>query len=117
MFNNLTNFGYQRSAKEAVGFYIAYLVLFLFAGVILTVVGALITSPNNPFEFGVLIGSIVASISSLGVSFLILKEKKLLGNFGCILLFLLSGLLAFFVGGIVGLIPAAYLTTKPTNRN
>ncbi|RPJ75173.1 MAG: hypothetical protein EHM20_09395 [Alphaproteobacteria bacterium] len=68
---------------------------------------------NNTYNFGLIIGNVVAIVFSLGVSFLILKEKNLLGNFGFILLALLSGLLAIFLGGFGGLIPAAYLTTKP----
>lgn len=70
---------------------------------------------NDDYNFGLIIGNIVAVIVSLGVSFLVLKEKKLLGNFVFILLALLSGLLAIFLGGLGGLIPAAYLTTKPAN--
>ena len=57
---------------------------------------------------------VVAGISS-GISFLILEEKKLLDNFGFILLALLAGLIALFFGGLGDLIPAAYLTTRPAS--
>jgi len=112
IFNNLTDFGYQRSTKEAIGFYIAYLFLIIIFGVFLAF-GLSAIVQNNTYNFGLIIGNVVAIVFSLGVSFLILKEKNLLGNFGFILLALLSGLLAIFLGGFGGLIPAAYLTTKP----
>lgn len=67
------------------------------------------------YNLGIIIGNIVAIVVSIGVSFLILKEKNLLGNLGFVLLALFSGILAAFFGGLGGLIPAAYLTTKPAN--
>jgi hypothetical protein len=67
------------------------------------------------YNLGLIIGNIVAIVVSLGVSFLILKEKNLLGNFSFVLLAFFSGVLAIFLGGLGGLIPAAYLTTKPAN--
>jgi hypothetical protein len=114
IFNNLTDLGYQRSTKEAIGFYIAYLFLIIIIGLLL-VFGLSAIVQNNTYNFGLVIGNIVAIVISLGVSLLILKEKRLLGNFGFVLLALLSGLLAIFLGGLGGLIPAAYLTTKPSN--
>ncbi|MBU0569816.1 hypothetical protein KKB40_03470 [Patescibacteria group bacterium] len=80
-------------------------------GAIFAGVGVLVTQ-NDTFDFGLRIGNIIAIIISIGLSFLILKEKKLLSNFGFILLALLSGLLALFIGGLGGLIPAAFLTTR-----
>ena len=67
---------------------------------------------NNTYDFGLRVGNIIAVITSSGVSFLILKEKNVLGNFGLILLALLSGFMALYLGGLVGLIPAAYLSTR-----
>ena len=114
MFKNLTSLGYQRSTKEAFGFYLAYLVLIMIVGAMLA--GTLgVAMQNNTFDFGLRVGSVIAAIASTGVSFFILKEKKLLGNFSFILLALLAGLLALFIGGLGGLIPAAYLTTRPAS--
>jgi hypothetical protein len=115
MFKELTNFGYQRSAKEAFGFYIAYLSsIMFFCGILGTIVE--ITVKNSiAYLIGLKIGIIIAVIVSIGLSFFILKEKKLFGNFGFILLALLSGLLALKIGGMGGLIPVAYLTSKPVN--
>ncbi len=73
--------------------------------------------PGVAYEAGFRVGNIGAIIICPLLSFLILKEKKLLNNFGLIILAILSGLIAVFVGAIGGLIPIAYLTTRPTNTN
>lgn len=114
MFKNLTNFGYQRNAKEAVGFYIAYLVLnAIIAGVFAFVIS--LAKAGSLFNFGISVGSSSAIIFCFGLSLSIAKEKGLLRNFGVILLIFLSGLLAMFVGGLGGLLPTAYLSTKQNN--
>jgi hypothetical protein len=118
IFNNLTEFGYQRSTKEAIGFYIAYFFLLIIIGALLALVlGSTIQNATYAYGYGLIIGNIVAIIASLVISFLILKEKNLLGNTGFILIALLSGVLALFFGALGGLIPAAYLTTKSANRH
>lgn len=114
IFNNLADFSYRRNTKEAIGFYIAYLFLTIVPGIVLALaLGSIMW--NDTYGFGLTVGNIVAVVVSLGVSFLILKEKNLLGNSGFILLALLSGVLAIIFGGLGRLIPAAYLTTKPAN--
>ncbi len=111
MFNRLTDFGYKRTGIQAVGFYLAYLLLVI---VIAVAAGsATATATNNiTFDFGFHIGNIVAIVSSLLLSFVVLSKKKLFSNFGYILLAVLSGVLAAFGGGLIGLIPAAYFSTK-----
>jgi len=111
MFKNLTDFSYKRTGKEALGFYLAYLLLIVLIGVLSGVVSALASGQQN-YELGFRIGNIIAILSCLGLSFAVLSKKNLMNNFGFILLALLSGLLAFIGGGLVGLLPAAYLTTK-----
>lgn len=107
MFKNLTDFSYKRNLKEAIGFYLAYLLL----GVILGgIAGALFVSQG--FNQGVRVGTIVSIILSLVISGLLLKEKNLFRNFSYILLALLSGILAAFGGSLLGLIIPAVITTK-----
>jgi hypothetical protein len=111
MFKNLTNFSYKRTVKEALGFYLAYLFLIMILG---GLVGGFLgmIEKDGGFDLGVRIGTTFAVIFSVSLSFLILGKKKLLNNFGFILLALFSGLLAVFIGGLGGLIPAAYMTTR-----
>ncbi len=55
-------------------------------------------------------GGVFAVLICFGVSFGILNKKKL-DSFGLIVVSLLSGLGAILGGGLLGLIPTAYLTT------
>jgi len=114
MFKNLTKFGYQRSPKEAIGFYIAYLAAIFLIGMILGAVGDL-AIPGFTLDAALRMGNALAIVISLGLSFLILKEKKLLGNLGYMLIGLLGGVIAIFLGGLGGFIFVAYLTTRPSN--
>ncbi len=111
MFANLTVFSYKRDLKEAVGFYIFYLILVALLGGLLAGVFGLIIG-NDSFEAGLWFGTVVAMIFSLVLSFLILYKKNLLGNFVYILIALASFLLPLLGGGLLGLIPVAYLSTK-----
>jgi uncharacterized membrane protein len=117
MFNKLTDFSYKRSAMEALGFYIAYFILIVIgAGVLGGVVGAMVQNTDTAYDLGIRVGTIVAVISSITISFLILKGKNLSDNLGFLILALLSGAIAIFVGALGGLIPAAYLTTRPKGK-
>jgi len=121
MFKNLTNFSYKRNWKDAIGFYLAYLLLAVILGMI---AGGLtgILMPSNATTFsqgfnqglhqGVQIGTIVAVIYCLIISGLLLWQKKLYKNFGFILLALLSAFLAVFGASLLGLIIPAIITTK-----
>lgn len=112
MFSNLVNFGFKRNFIQAVGFYIAYLVLTILVAVLLAAVIGMATGNSESFEFGLMIGNVSAILVILGLSYLILDEKNLLRSFPFILLSLIAGVLAYFGGGMLGLIPIAYLTTR-----
>ncbi len=118
MFNNLFDFSYTRSIKEAIGFYIAFLFLFMLLGGILGGVSTIVfgVSEEEAFDFGVKIGSVLGVVLTLVLAAVVLHAKKLYTHFGYIVLGLLSGVLAIFVGGIGGLIPVTYLTTRPASK-
>ena len=111
MFKHLTTFSYKRNWKEAIGFYIAFLILGLVLGGIAAVFGGA-SSGNATFNEGVKIGALVSIIYCLLISGLLLKEKRLFKNFVYILLALVSGLLAGLGGGLLGMIIPAFLTTR-----
>jgi len=111
MFKNLTDFSHKRSGKEAFGFYLAYLVLIMLLGGLLGGIMGLVMGGGS-FELGLRLGNLTAVLVVLGLSFAVLAKKNLMGNFGMILVAVVSGLLAFLGGGLLGLIPTAYLTTK-----
>lgn len=115
MFKHLTNFGYTRTANQAIGFYVAYLLLTIVAAGLLAGTLGVLTG-NDSFQFGARIGAFTAIVVSVLLCFVILKQKHLLNNFGYILLALIAGVVAFFAGGLGGLIPAAYLTTRKATK-
>lgn len=116
MFKNLTDFSFKRSLLQACGFYLAYLLLgIILGGIIGGLAGALFVKENTfqaGYEIGSRFGLFVAIAYSVGVGFLVLIRKRLLGNFLFLILALLGGILALVGGGFLGLIPAAFLTTR-----
>jgi hypothetical protein len=115
MFAHLFEYGFQRTGMQALGFYIAHLILLiLLAGMIggFTALGY----GANGFEEGKMIGertgTIVAVIASMTLSFVVIWKKHLWRPVP-IAFALLSGLLGFVGGGILGLIPVACITTIP----
>ena len=111
MFKKLTEFNHKRTSKEALGFYLAYLLLIVILSALIGGIFGLVIGEGS-IELGMRLGGFVAVVVCLVISFMLLSKKNLMYNFGMLLLALLSGLLAFFGGGILGLIPVAYLSTK-----
>ena len=119
MFKKLTDFAHKRTALEAIGFYLAYLVLGILLGVLFAVIFGILAgvTQEKAYDTGVLTGSVVALVFSIGLPIMILQQKKQLNNFGYILLIALAGVLAVFAGCLAGLIPAAFLTTRTKKKS
>lgn len=115
MFKNLLSFETQRTALQALGFYIAYLIVTMLMGGIISGATGIATN-NGSFEFGARIGAVLAIIICLTLSITVVAKKKQLKSFVYLLCIILSGGLALFLGGIGGLIPTAYLTTIPSQH-
>jgi hypothetical protein len=112
MFKRLSDFGYTRTFREAVGFYLAYLLLLIIAGAVAAYLFGGVNTFNN-FYAGVDIGSVVAVIGSIIITYLVFQKKKSVGSFSSLLLSLLAGVLAMTGGAVLGLlIPAVITTTK-----
>ena len=110
MFNKLTNFGYRRDKKEAVGFYVSYLVFIILLGAVIQ--GILSNLSLLTFE---LWSRLVRLFTTAITSFLVyklLKEKKLLKNLNFLSFGLLSILLALSGWALIGLLIPAYFTTR-----
>lgn len=111
MFSNLTNLSVKRTTKQAIGFYIAYLILIALSGGLIGGLISLVTRSGD-FDTGLIMGTYAAVIFSVVISFIIIYKKNLLGNYLYLVLVILSGILALGGGGLLSLIPAAYLTTR-----
>ena len=114
MFKDLLLFEKDRTALEAFGFYLAYLLLLSLLGGLLGFLfvpyDASMTVAEE-FQAGALVGQYFAVVACFALSFFILYKKNRLNSFGLVLIGVLSGLCAVFLGGLLGLVPTAYLTT------
>ena len=108
MFQNLFQFEYKRSNKEAVGFYIGHLIILVLLSGLLGGISAVLKLSVQPVQIGML----VASIVSVAISVLILQKKNLFNNFLYVILALGAGILGFCGGGLLGLIIPAYFSTR-----
>jgi hypothetical protein len=115
MFKHLTDFRYERNKKEALGFYFAYLVVFVLIGAIVAAIIGVATNtvPKNfsdTFTKGEEVGAVIVGLGSAALSITILSAKKE-SRYWFVLLALISGMLCLFGGGIFGFIIPAYFTT------
>jgi hypothetical protein len=114
IFKDLLLFEKERTPKEALGFYLCYLLLTALLGSLVAFLFADRDSSmsfEQQFQAGAEMGQYFAVIFCLVLSFMILYKKKKLQNFGYVLVGILSGVCAIFLGGLLGLVPVAYLTT------
>jgi hypothetical protein len=112
MFTHLFDLSFQRSPRQAIGFYIIYFLMTIVAAGLFT--GLLSASLSfDGYQQAVSIGAIVAILACLGLSASILHTKHQVKNTTALLLVLAAGILALFAGSILGMIPVAYLTTLP----
>ncbi|QQG38014.1 MAG: hypothetical protein HYS26_00460 [Candidatus Kaiserbacteria bacterium] len=110
MFQHLADFGYKRTPLEAVGFYLAYLLLTLAGAMIVGVTLALLFGSTVDLN-GFAIGAVFSAFASAVLSYLVLREKRLLKRFSSFVWILAAAGSALLIGGIVGLLIVAYLTT------
>ena len=115
MFRRLTDLGHQRTPVEAIGFYLAYLVLGIMVGAALGFLAGLVTGDVG-FEGGMAIGAAFAIGICPVMAFVILGAKGLLGHLGYVAVAVLSVVGAAVGGLLLGLIFVAFLTTRPAAR-
>lgn len=109
---------YSRNAKEALGFYLAWLfAVILCSGIIGFLFGSSLPSHlsmHSSFASGARLGALLACLICTAFSVLICYKKHLFGEFSTVLFVLSTALLGAFGGSIIGLIIPAYLTTRKT---
>ncbi|WP_201027842.1 hypothetical protein [Leptospira interrogans] len=122
MFKRINDFAYQRNWKEAIVFYIVWLLITIISSGLISSISIGLVGivglkflPEESFQIGIKIGNFIAVVSCFFISFTILKKKNLHTHIGFILIGLFSGLLAVILGGFGGLIPCLYLSTLPYN--
>jgi len=113
MFKNLFNFSYKRTPLEALGFYIAYMVIIIVVIFLVgSTVGQLTGTRGNFSLLAIIPGVLLAAIFCLVLSFMVLVKKKLTGNIFYVILAVISGILGTLIVGSIGLIITSFLTTR-----
>ena len=111
MFSQLADFGFKRTAKQAFGFYISYLLLAFVLGAVIGGIAGLL-NPDNPQQAGFLAGQIFAVPYVMTLAILVTVNRSLLKSFPVIFLLALTALLSLALGALGGLIPVSFLTTR-----
>jgi hypothetical protein len=122
MFGNLFNYSIKRNKIEAFGFYVTYTFgIMLLAVIIPSIFPNLFNSSAHPqtygegYDIGVQQGMRIAAISCAILSQIVIASKGLnRWSFKYISITLLSSILGFVGGALLGVIPIAWMTTKPT---
>lgn len=136
MFQELFDYAYERSGKQAFGFYLFYL---LIAFVLLMILGPLIGPETIPeAELAVMLDtlqnagemddrlatyiqglSFISAIISVsfgtGLTLAIVLKKQIFKNIKMLVIVIGAVLLCYFFGPLIGFIPIAWLTTKPSH--
>jgi len=108
---SMMDFGKVRNWKGAILFYFVYLLVAMLLGFLFGGLAGAMTSMNS-FEAGQRAGVVVGTLLTIALGYLILYEKKQLRNFGYWFLVCSGGILALLGGGLLGLIPISFLTTR-----
>src|SRR5689334_567476 len=120
MFRHLTDFGYQRTPLEAIGFYLTYFVLGVIASGALGAVFAVGSGANGfdeGMQAGLMVGPVFAVVLTAALSFVVLRAKGLLGHVGYLLVGLVGVAGAVVAGMLLGLVVVAFLTTRPAGTS
>jgi hypothetical protein len=114
MFAEIMNFNYRRSAKQAVGWYLMYLLVGLVIGAVSGYLAGLFVHADEGFNIGRLAGQFSAvPLNILLGTLLIWHRKKDAPN---LLLVLTGVLLSALAGALGGLIPLAFLSNRPVEK-
>lgn len=111
MFSHLTAYGYQRSGKQAIGFYIAYLLFGLLLGMVAGGTAAVLS--GDPTQYGMMAGAVIGVVYCFFLAATILAKRNILFTVKGMVLLVGTLLLAILLGALGGLIPIAYASTLP----
>ncbi len=114
MFGEIMNFNYQRSAKQAFGWYLMYVLVGIVIGAVSGYLVGLFVKADEGFNIGRLAGQFSAvPFNILLGTLLIWHRKKDAPN---LLLVLAGAILSAIAGALGGLIPLAFLSNRPVEK-
>ena len=111
MFQEIMNFAYQRTTKQAIGWYLMYLLIGGVMGFAIGRIAATGSAPADALNVGLVAGQLSAIPYHVALGVLLLWHRaKSASN---IMLVLGSVVLSILLGGLGGLIPLAVLSRRP----
>ena len=116
MFRELMNFSYQRTALQAFGWYLTFLVIGItLAGIAATIFAPGATTFAEGVQGGLVIGRLVNPLYHIVLAAALLwsRWRAVLNIF----LALAAVLISVFIGAVGGLILLAVLTTRPRHKS
>jgi hypothetical protein len=111
MFQEIMNFAYQRTTKQAIGWYLMYLFVCVVMGFAVGHIAGMFSAPAGAANVGLAAGQISAIPYHLALGVLLLWHRD--KSASSLMLVLLSVMLSVWSGGIGGLIPLAFLSRRP----
>ncbi len=112
MFDHMGDFGYIRSAKQAIGFYFVYLITIFVSYILLVIVLRLIFPTFDYVGNATVIGSLSSTIVCVLLAFIVTRERHALKRFSSIFLLILTLLVALYGKLGAGLAIVAYMSTR-----
>ena len=111
MFTRLTDLGFKRSPLQAVGFYLAYLLLGVLISGLAAPIAAVLGLADSSFLSAVQVGAAVIIPFCVGIAIGIGVKKGIPFEFKMLVFYVITGICALFLGALLGLVIPAYLTT------
>ena len=112
MFDHMGDFGYMRSAKQAIGFYFVYLITIFVSYILLIFVLRLIFPTYDYVGNATIVGSLTSALVCVLLAFIVTRERHALKRFSSIFLIILTLLVSLYGKLGAGLALVAYMTTR-----
>jgi len=111
MFQEIMNFSYQRTTKQAVGWYLMYLLISVVLGFAVgEIAGSVAQSTTEAANIGLIAEQLAAILYHIALGVLLMWHRA--KSASSVLLVLASIVLAIVAGGLAGLIPLAVLSRR-----
>jgi TIR domain-containing protein len=117
MFAEIMNFNYQRSAKQAFGWYLMYFLVGIVIALVSTYMASFFSNAsdfNEGWSFGVTVGRFSAVPFNILLGILLIWHRK--KDAVSLLLVLAGAILSSILGALGGLIPLAFLSNRPLEK-
>lgn len=111
MFAEIMNFAYQRTTKQAIGWYLMYLLMGIVIGFAIGRIAAMASAPADALNVSLMAGQLSAIPYHVTLAVLLLWHRA--KDASSIMLVLGSIVLSILLGGLGGLIPLAVLSRRP----